>query len=35
MLSLGSINMLEWLTELRKPVHFLGYFVTKGIKRSE
>ena len=31
--SLGSINLLEQLTELRKPVYSIDYrFITKDIK---
>lgn len=34
--SIGSINLLEWLIELRKPIYSLGYpFITKDIKRYE
>lgn len=30
---LGSLNSLEWVTELRKPVYLLDYwFMTKDIK---
>ena len=34
--SLGSINLLEWLTELWKPIYLLDYqFITKDIKGYE
>ena len=34
--SLGSINLPQCLTELRKPVYSLDYkFITKDIKRYE
>ena len=34
--SLGSINLPQWLTELRKPVYSLDYkFITKDIKKYE
>ena len=34
--SLGSINLLEWLTELRKPVYALyNFFITKDVKGNE
>lgn len=32
----GSINLLEWLRELREPVYLLDYgFITKGMKGYE
>ena len=35
-LSLGVINLLEWLTELRKPIYSLDcWFVTKDIRGCE
>ena len=34
--SLGLINLLEWLTELRKTVYLLDYWlITKDIKGYE
>ena len=34
--SLDSINLLEWFTELRKPVYSLDYqFVTKGYEKIQ
>jgi len=33
--SLGSINLLGWLTELRKTVYLLDYqFIIKGYNRN-